>query len=160
MDFKSLSKKAKYYWIITSVVLAIIIMTTIVAMILLVDKNLTLVLALSVGLPCLMLSIFIVVYAFLKYHFYKYAYNEEKIIIRYGVIFKHTVVIPICQIQDLHIYEGPIMTLLKLKGVILSTAGSNFEIKCLESSVAQNLVDDVEIFLKKRLEVLSNEKVW
>ncbi len=157
MDFNKLSKKAKYYWVITSIIFALIILAVALTVILTVNDNLTLIFALSVGVPCFLLSAFIVVYAFLKYHFYKYAYNEEKVIISYGVIFKHTIVVPICQIQDLHVYEGPIMMALKLKGVILSTAGSNFEIKCIEKDVAQKLVDDVEVFLKKRLEGLSNE---
>ena len=159
MDFKSLSKKAKYYWVITSVILALVITSIALVIVFSVDKELIFTLALSVGVPCFLLSAFIVIYAFLKYHFYKYAYCEEKIVICYGVIFKHTIVIPVCQIQDLHVYEGPIMMMLKLKGVILSTAGSNFEIKCLEKEVAQKLVDDIQVFLKERLEVLSNEKI-
>ena len=159
MDFKSLSKKAKFYWVVLDVIFAIAVLVGALLAIFLVDEDLTFVLAISVGIPAGLIAIFLCVYPFLKYRFYKYGYNEEKILIRYGVIFKHTIVIPVCQIQDLHVYEGPIMMMLKLKGVILSTAGSNFEIKCLERDVAQKLVDDVEVNLKKRLEDLSNEKI-
>ena len=51
------------------------------------------------------------------------------------------------------------MSLFKLKGVIFSTAGSNFQLSCLNKEVAETIVLDVEVYLKKRLEDLANEKI-
>ena len=159
MVLKKLSKKAKNYWVVTNLIFVIIILSVANIAIFSVQNELLVVMAISVGVPAVLLSAWIIIYQFLKYHFYKYNYNEQKIFISYGVIFRHKVVIPICQIQDLHVYEGPIMTLFKLRGVILSTAGSNFEIRCLDRDVASTIVSDVEGFLRKRVEELKNEKI-
>lgn len=159
MEFKQLDKKAKSYWALTSYIFAILFLAVALIVVLLVNDEFKLVLILSVGLPLFLLSVFLMIYPFLKYHFYGYNYDGERVVIKYGVIFKHVIVIPICQIQDLHIYQGPIMALFKLNGVIFSTAGSNFELRCLDKEVAIKVISDVEVFLKKRLEDLANEKI-
>ena len=159
MEFKKLSQKAKNYWILTYGLLALFFISIVLIVILCANDGAKLGLALGLGLPVLLLSIFLIIYPFLKYNFYGYYYNEDRVVIKHGVIFKHVIVIPICQIQDLHIYQGPIMSLFKLKGVIFSTAGSNFQLSCLNKEVAETIVLDVEVYLKKRLEDLANEKI-
>lgn len=96
-------------------------------------------------------------YPILKYKFYKYGYNDKKIIIIKGVIFRHRIIVPVCQIQDLHIYQGPIMTIFKLSGVIISTAGSNYVINGMSNENAKKMVQDLENDLQKRIEDISNE---
>lgn len=159
MNFTSLNKKAKNYWALTYYIFAVIFIIIALVVCLAVPSDLTLVLSLSVGLPLLLLAIFFMIYPFLKYRYYGYYYDTERVVVKYGVIFKHVLVIPICQIQDLHIVQGPIMALFKLKGIIFSTAGSNFELSCLDGEVAEKIVSDVEEYLKKRLEDLANEKI-
>ncbi len=159
MEFNSLNKNAKSYWLLQNVILVVVLITGGVIPIILVDSSIKLVVGLSVGIPLILLSILLIIFPLLKYKFYKYYYDEERVIIKRGVIFRHEIVIPVCQIQDLHVFEGPIMMAFKLKGVIFSTAGSNFELVGLNKEVAEKLVDEVESYLKKRVEVLSNEKV-
>ena len=95
----------------------------------------------------------------LKYDAYKFGYNETRIQINYGVIFKHEIVIPVCQIQDLHLSQGPLMQLLKLQTVEISTAGSNYRISGLENNFAKEFIDTLENYLKNRIEVLNNEEI-
>ncbi|MBO5926277.1 MAG: PH domain-containing protein [Clostridia bacterium] len=159
MEFKKLDKKAKLYWFIMHAIWAIIILVVLSVSIFLTGEVYLLPLIIGVGVPATLLSIFLIIYPFLKYRFYSYAYNEEKVVIRYGVIFRHTIVMPICQIQDLHVYQGPIMSLFKLSGIIFSTAGSNFELRCLDKKIAEKIVTETEIFLKKRLEEKANEEI-
>ena len=82
-----------------------------------------------------------------------------RIIIKKGVIFKSKVVLPVRQIQDLHVYEGPIMMILGLGGVSVSTAGSSFNIACLNKLQANEMVDALEEHLNDRLGELANEEV-
>ena len=159
MEFKKLYKNAKLYWFIMHAIWAIIILVVLSVSIFLTGEVYLLPLIIGVGVPATLLSIFLIIYPFLKYRFYSYAYNEEKVVIRYGVIFRHTIVMPICQIQDLHVYQGPIMSLFKLSGIIFSTAGSNFELRCLDKKIAEKIVTETEIFLKKRLEEKANEEI-
>ncbi len=106
---------------------------------------------------CFLLGLICFGYPFLKYHFYKYSYDKKKIFIQFGVIFRHKIVVPICQIQDLHIYQGPIMTIFKLGGVIISTAGSNYLINGLNLDDAKKMIEELEGNLENRIEELKNE---
>ncbi len=160
MEFKSLSKRARTYWIIVNALITAFTLGVSAGIIFSMEQSsVMLVVGLSLGIPVIILSAFLIIWPFLKYKFYSYYYDDERVIIKRGVIFRHTIVIPVCQIQDLHVFEGPIMMIFKLKGVIFSTAGSNFELTCLDGEVAEKIVIEIEEYLKKRVEVLANEKV-
>ncbi len=159
MEFKRLDKKARVYWFTINLIIALVLLAVACIVLFFVSDELFLPMLLGVGLPLFVVSAFIIIYPFLKYHYYKYSYNEEKVVICYGVIFRHKIVMPICQIQDLHIYQGPIMSLFKLSGIIFSTAGSNHELRCLDKEVAEKIAQETEVYLKKRLEVICNEEV-
>ena len=90
---------------------------------------------------------------------YAWGYDDKRIIVKQGVIFKQRVVIPVCQIQDLHRTQGPIMMLLKLGGVTISTAGSNFDISTLTTDEADRMIDELERNLEIRVEEQKNEEV-
>ena len=51
------------------------------------------------------------------------------------------------------------MMMLKLSGVTISTAGSNFDISTLTTEEADRLIDDLESNLEARVEELKNEKI-
>lgn len=159
MEFTRLNEKAKNYWALTYYIFAFIFIVASINTLIFVPFKLKIILGITGVFPLCLLAIFFMIYPFLKYRYYGYFYDNERVVIKYGVIFKHVLVIPICQIQDLHIVQGPIMALFKLKGVIFSTAGSNFELSCLDSEVAKTIVSEVEVNLKKRLEDLANEKI-
>ena len=83
------------------------------------------------------------------------ACNSHNVIIEPG----QRVVIPVCQIQDLHRTQGPIMMLLKMSGVTISTAGSNFNISTLTTDEADHMIDELEHHLETRIEELKNEEI-
>ena len=68
-------------------------------------------------------------------------------------------VIPVCQIQDLHRTQGPLMMMLHLSGVTISTAGSNFDISTLTTAEADQMIDELESNLETRIEEQKNEKI-
>ena len=95
----------------------------------------------------------------LRYKMYAWGYDDKRIIVKQGVIFRRRVVIPVCQIQDLHRTQGPLMMMLRLSGVTISTAGSNFDISTLTTDEADRMIDELEHNLETRLEEQKNEKI-
>lgn len=121
--------------------------------------NVTFAVSLGVGVPVVLLLSLTLIMPFLRFRMYEWGYDEKRIIVKQGVIFRKRVVIPVCQIQDLHRTQGPIMMMLKLSGVTISTAGSNFDISTLTTDEADRLINDLEHNLEARVEELKNEKI-
>lgn len=114
---------------------------------------------LSVGIPVFLILGLILIMPALRYKMYAWGYDNKRIIVKQGVIFKKRVVIPVCQIQDLHRTQGPIMMMLNLSDVTISTAGSNFDISTLTTGEADSMIDELERNLETRIEELKNEEV-
>ena len=114
---------------------------------------------LGVGIPVFLLLCLVLILPALRYKMYAWGYDDKRIVIKQGVIFRQRVVIPVCQIQDLHRTQGPIMMMLKLSGVTISTAGSNFDISTLTTEEADRLIDDLERNLEARIEELKDEEI-
>ena len=111
------------------------------------------------GLPVLLILCLILIMPALCYKMYAWGYDDKRIVVKQGVIFRKRVVIPVCQIQDLHRTQGPIMMMFKLSGVTISTAGSNFDISTLTTNEADRLIDELERNLEARIEELKNEEI-
>lgn len=104
------------------------------------------------------ISLLLIIYPFLFYKRYLYCYNSDRVFIKRGVFFKYEIYVPIIQMQDIHLVSGPIMQLLGLDSVILSTAGSNHTISYLPKDDAKKMVEDVENFLKNKMKVSENNE--
>ena len=115
--------------------------------------------SLSVGIPVILLLCITLIMPALRYKMYAWGYDDKRIVVKQGVIFRHRVVIPVCQIQDLHRTQGPLMMMLGLSGVTISTAGSNFGISTLTTDEADRLIDALEQNLEARVEELKNEEI-
>lgn len=113
----------------------------------------------GVGIPAALLICLILIMPALRYKMYAWGYDDKRIIVKQGVIFRRKVVIPVCQIQDLHRTQGPLMMMLKLSGVTISTAGSNFDISTLTTDEADRMIDELERNLEARIEELRNEEI-
>ena len=123
------------------------------------QKNVKLAVLLVVGIAVALLLCLVLIMPLLRYKMYSWGYDDKRIIVKEGVIFRKRVVIPVCQIQDLHRTQGPIMMLFKLSGVTISTAGSNFDISTLTTEEADRLIDDLEKNLETRIEELKSEEI-
>ena len=115
--------------------------------------------SLGVGIPVALLLCLTLIMPVLRYKMYAWGYDDKRIIVKQGVVFKQRVVIPVCQIQDLHRTQGPLMMMLNLSGVTISTAGSNFNISTLTTSEADHMIDELEHNLETRVEEQKNEKI-
>ena len=122
-------------------------------------NDVTLAILLGVGILIALLLGITLIMPMLRYKMYNWGYDNKRIIVKQGVIFKRRVVIPICQIQDLHRTQGPLMMILKLSDVTISTAGSNFDISTLTTNEADYMIDELERNLETRIEEIKNEKI-
>ena len=121
--------------------------------------NVTLAVLIGIGIPVALLLAITLIIPALRYKMYAWGYDDKRIIVKQGVIFKKRVVIPVCQIQDLHRTQGPLMMMLNLSGVTISTAGSNFDISTLTTEEADRMIDELERNLEVRIEELKNEEI-
>ena len=164
MELKKLDKNVLKLWYIHAsvVALALIGVFSTAAVILQATKassDVTLAVLLAVGIPVVLLLGINLILPGLRYKMYAWGYDDKRIIVKQGVIFKRKVVIPVCQIQDLHRTQGPIMMMLKLSGVTISTAGSNFDISTLTTDEADLMIDELERNLEMRIEELKDEEI-
>lgn len=123
------------------------------------SEDLRLALLTGIGIPAALLLAIALILPALRYKMYAWGYDDKRIIVKEGVIFRKRVVIPVCQIQDLHRTQGPLMMMLKLSGVTISTAGSNFNISTLTTAEADRMIDELERNLEVRIGELRNEEI-
>ena len=164
MELRKLDKSVLRLWyiragIVSLALLGVFISATVILNITGAQSDVTLAVLLGVGVPVVLLLCFIFIMPVLRFRMYEWGYDDKRIIVKQGVIFRQRVVIPICQIQDLHRTQGPIMMILKLSGVTISTAGSNFDISTLTTLEADSLIDALEKNLEARVEELKNEAI-
>jgi len=164
MKMNRLDKGVLKLWYIRAAIGALALATVAVAVLVILMAtgargNVILAVSLSVGIPTLLLIGITLVMPALRYKAYAWGYDGKRIIVKQGVIFRQRVVIPVCQIQDLHRTQGPIMMMLRLSGVTISTAGSNFNISTLTTDEADCLIDALEENLEARVEEQKNEEI-
>ena len=164
MELKKLDKRVLKLWYVRAAIGAAALLGLFVGAVIVlisteVSSDIILAVLLAAGIPELLLLAFILVMPALRYKMYAWGYDDKRIVVKQGVIFKQKAVIPVCQIQDLHRTQGPIMMMLKLGGVTISTAGSNFNISTLTTDEADRLIDDLEDNLNARIEEHKNEEI-
>lgn len=164
MKLNKLNKAVLKLWYIRAAIVALVLVGAMVSLPVIMmaaeaQTNVILAVSLGAGVPLLLIFCLVLIMPALRYKMYAWGYDDKRIVVNQGVIFRQRVVIPVCQIQDLHRTEGPIMMLLGLSGVTISTAGSNFDISTLTTSEADCLIDALEENLEARVEELKNEAI-
>ena len=164
MKMNKLDKSVLKLWYIRAAIGALVLVGVAVSAVVILiatgaPGNVTLAVSLSVGIPVVLLLCVTLIMPVLRYKMYAWGYDDKRVIVKQGVIFRQRVVIPVCQIQDLHRTQGPIMMMLGLSGVTISTAGSNFDISTLTTDEADCLIEALEQNLETRVEELKNEEI-
>lgn len=164
MKLKKLNKSVLKMWYIQAVIISLILILAVAGTIVNVaisnaSGNTLTAVSLGCGVPCVIVLCFILIMPALRYKMYAWGCDDTRIIVKQGVIFRERVVIPVCQIQDLHRKQGPLMMMFKLSDVTISTAGSNFDISTLTTAEADRLIEELEQKLEARIEAQKNEKI-
>lgn len=164
MKLKKLDKSVLKLWYIRAAIAALALIgvfksATVILNVTGASSDITLAVLLGVGIPVALLLGITLIMPALRYKMYAWGYDDKRIVVKQGVVFRRRVVIPVCQIQDLHRTQGPLMMMLKLSGVTISTAGSNFDISTLTTDEADRMIDELERNLETRIEEQKNEKI-
>lgn len=159
MKLLKLNKKVRTLWLIRNGIFVFLFILGYISLGIVVPTEAKLVVLLSIGFPVFLVLGLLIIWPFLKYNNYSYGFDDKRIYLNYGVIFKHKILVPIRQIQDLHLYNGPIMSMLDLSGVIISTAGSNFTVAGLLKNNAEEMIKELELLLNERLDGDLGEEV-
>ena len=160
MEVRKLDKAVLKLWYIKALIAsAAMIAAFVVALLLIEDSKVRLVVALSAGIPDLLAVGFILVLPYLRFKTLEYGYDEKRIFVKQGVIFRHKVLIPVCQIQDLHREQGPLMLMLGLGEVTIPTAGSTFTLSCLKTEEADEMIEELRQSLERRIEEHRDEEI-
>lgn len=164
MELKKLDKSVLKLWYIRAFIVSLALVgvftsTTVILNVTGASNDVTLAVLLGVGIPVVLLLGLTLIMPALRYKMYAWGYDDKRIVVKQGVIFRQRVVIPVCQIQDMHRTQGPLMMMLKLSGVTISTAGSNFDISTLTTAEADCMIDELEDNLDIRIEELKNEEI-
>lgn len=164
MELKKLDKRVLKLWyiracIVSLALVGVFISTAVILCAAGALDDAAIAVLLGVGIPVVLLLGLTLILPALRYQMYAWGYDDKRIVVKQGVIFRKRVVIPVCQIQDLHRTQGPLMMMLKLSGVTISTAGSNFEISTLTTAEADRMIDELEHNLEVRVGEQRNEKI-
>ncbi len=164
MELKKLDKSVLKLWYVRAVIVSLVLVGVFSSAAVILNgtgasNDVTLAVLFGLGIPVGLLLAIALILPALRYKMYAWGYDDKRIIVKQGVIFRKRVVIPVCQIQDLHRTQGPLMMMLKLSGVTISTAGSNFDISTLTTVEADRMIDALEHHLEARIEELKNEEI-
>jgi|GEM_PF-1147942 len=164
MEMKKLDKSVLKLWYARAAIAALALIGVIVSALVIMsatgaESDVILTVLCLVGIPDLLIVCVVLLMPALRYKMYAWGYDDKRIIVKQGVIFRKRTVIPVCQIQDLHRTQGPLMMLLKLSGVTISTAGSNFDLSTLTTDEADRMIDELEHNLEIRVGEQKNEKI-
>jgi len=164
MELKKLDKNVLKLWYFRAAIASLAILGAFISVYVIMNvtdtpNDVSLTYLLCAGIPVVLILALVLIMPSLRYKMYAWGYDDKRIIVKQGVIFRRRVVIPVCQIQDLHRTQGPVMMMLNLSGVTISTAGSNFSISTLTTSEADRMIDELERNLEERIEELKNEEI-
>ncbi|MBQ2892371.1 MAG: PH domain-containing protein [Bacilli bacterium] len=157
MENIKLNKKIRTLWLVRNLIIFLFPLVSGIVLLFTIDSVYFVPTLIVVSILLVIILGLLMIFPILRYNRYWYAFNDRKIIITRGVIFKESIVIPVCQIQDLHYAQGPLMQLFKVASVEISTAGSNYTIVGLTEADAKEMITYLEEYLEKRIEELKNE---
>ncbi|MFS0823860.1 PH domain-containing protein [Bacillus sp. 1P02SD] len=84
----------------------------------------------------------------LLYQTWSYQFNDEYLQLRYGVLTKEWVTVPLTKIQSVSTSQGPIMKRFHVRAIKVETMGSSHTIPALEEHVALELREKLADYAK------------
>ncbi len=158
MELKKLDKGIRTLWFIEGAAAFLLLLAALITALALTPGTSAFVPLLIVGIiSILLLAFLLLILPILSYRCFSYGYDDKRVYINKGVIFKHRITIPVCQIQNLDIAEGPLMMLFKVSSVIISTAGSMYTVTGIEKQTARDMANELEALLEERIEAMRDE---
>lgn len=153
MQYKKLNQKARAIWLIRNIIIVLVLLVLFVFFYInILSKDVNEIVNIILIILFSIIELLFIIWPFLYFNNYSYGYDDKRIVINYGVIFKHHIIVPVRQLQDLHLYATPLMLIFKIDGMIISTAGSNFSITGIKKDDGEAMINDFEKMLNERLD--------
>lgn len=153
MQYKKLNQKARAIWLIRNIIIVLVLLVLFVFFYInILSKDVNEIVNIILIILFSIIELLFIIWPFLYFSNYSYGYDDKRIVINYGVIFKHHIIVPVRQLQDLHLYATPLMLIFKIDGMIISTAGSNFSITGIKKDDGEAMINDFEKMLNERLD--------
>ena len=153
MQYKKLNQKARTIWLIRNIIIVLVLLALFVFFYInILSKDVNEIVNIILIILFSIIELLFIIWPFLYFNNYSYGYDDKRIVIDYGVIFKHHIIVPVRQLQDLHLYATPLMLIFKIDGMIISTAGSNFSITGIKKDDGEAMINDFEKMLNERLD--------
>ena len=153
MQYKKLNQKARAIWLIRNIIIVLVLLVLFVFFYInILSKDVNEIVSIILIILFSIIELLFIIWPFLYFNNYSYGYDDKRIVINYGVIFKHHIIVPVRQLQDLHLYATPLMLIFKIDGMIISTAGSNFSITGIKKDDGEAMINDFEKMLNERLD--------
>lgn len=153
MQYKKLNQKARVIWLIRNIIIVLVLLVLFVFFYInILSKDVNEIVNIILIILFSITELLFIIWPFLYFNNYSYGYDDKRIVINYGVIFKHHIIVPVRQLQDLHLYATPLMLIFKIDGMIISTAGSNFSITGIKKDDGEAMINDFEKMLNERLD--------
>ena len=153
MQYKKLNQKARAIWLIRNIIIVLVLLVLFVFFYInILSKDVNEIVNIILIILFSITELLFIIWPFLYFNNYSYGYDDKRIVINYGVIFKHHIIVPVRQLQDLHLYATPLMLIFKIDGMIISTAGSNFSITGIKKDDGEVMINDFEKMLNERLD--------
>lgn len=151
MEFKKISSLATKVWnmsaIITIIVHGILSIALYIGLNKLTPLSEKLIILISC-IPIIFIAYYIIkVFVLIKilYENWYFSIGNDVIVLKYGVIFKSTVYIPVSRIQHISTSQGPILKKYGLREITVNTAGGSHSIPCLEEENAYKIQEAISI---------------
>lgn len=150
---KNISPYAVKMWRISGLISASIILIIAVVLNIFLQFNALWKYVLIISIYGLAVIILISSFVMSKYKYEKFGYDidEDKIILKFGVLTENTVVIPMKRVQYVDIEQGVILRKYNLVKLRVYTAGGNYEIPYLEKAVG----NEVQVGIAKVVQEIS-----
>ena len=146
-EFKKLAPAAKKCMILTTTLSSLGMIIVVLAAYFIIDKYVfefqSWVITLIIAWVALWL-IFMIVAPIIRYRRYRYMINDEKVVVKEGLIFVTQEFAPIERMHQITVKSGPIDRLFGLANVIATTAGGTIAIRFLEATVAEEIADTLQ----------------
>ncbi len=90
-------------------------------------------------------------YPAIEYRQWKYSISEDRVLIKHGIFFIQTTIIPVIRIQHVTISQGPIKRKLGISTIQINTASGGFKIEGLSDDNAKSIAESLKNKLLTRL---------
>ncbi len=108
----------------------------------------------SAGMICLYTLVGVIVYPAIEYRQWRYQITEDKVLIRHGIFYVRTKIIPIARIQHITMTQGPLYRHYHLAKVEISVASGKHEIEGLNEELAAAISESLKNKLLTRLKAV------